>query len=326
MQNAKQKNVVSQFATIASLLCLAALTACGGGDSGNSTASTGSSTTPATTTPPATTPSVNALAFNRMGTDFYTGGATSGIDLGATIDASANITFTHQPIDSLDHSPAFNFTFPSGLAGGSVTASHIFSTNDVAANKNIRILNPNATKTIQNVYWRNIDDASTAGFDLAGYQSDLTTLTWPSSGTATYVGQAFQYISEVSNIPGNTQTARALYSSDVTATVDYAAQKVTFAIAPNPVLIDSSGTPSATDPSKFASTFTYTGITYTALNNGIVYPHLTTGFGLVNGPVPTFFRFFGTSAEELGAYFQFSGPLPNSIEATQILSMALRKQ
>jgi hypothetical protein len=319
MQVTYQKNVVSQLTNIAGLLLLGALSACGGGsDNGNKSSSASQTTTPATT------PVVNTLAFKRMGDDYGTG-EVYGYDLGGTIDASANITFTHTSTSVNDTTAPFNFTFPSGLPGGSVTATNVFSISNTAANKNIQILAPNATKFVQNVYWHNIDNDDTGGFDLPGYQVDATAMTWPSAGTAIYSGKAFQFILEGVSTPGVApRKARTLYSSDVVATVDYAAQKVTVAIAGNPVLIESSGTPTATDPSKFASTFTFTGVNYLALAKNYSGPALTSGFGLQGGG--DLIQFFGPNAEEFGGVFALGGYLSTSTTATQFISMALRKQ
>lgn len=325
MQMVYQKKVASQLANIVGLMCLAALTACGGGGDNNSTANTGNTapTVAAPVTTPVVTPVVNALPFKRMGIDFSTKGVTEGVDLGATIDTSANITFAHQPSGTQDTGPSINFTFASGLPGGSVVASHVFSISNGAANKSIRILAPNATKMVQNVAWRNIDDPTVLGFDLAGYPTDLTAVTWPATGTATYTGTAFQYTMETSNTPGVTSSGRALYTSDVVATVDYAAQTITIAVSGNPVLLESSGTPSVVDPSKFASTLTYTGVSYYALSHTFDSPALRSGLGLGGGS--NMLRFFGPNAEEFGAIFQFGGYL-NSNMATQFIALALRKQ
>ncbi|WP_211464592.1 hypothetical protein [Collimonas silvisoli] len=325
MQMVYQKKIAFQLANVVGLVCLGALSACGGGGDNNSTANAGS-TSPAVTAPvttPVVTPAVNTLPFKRMGIDFSTKGVTEGVDLGATIDTSANITFAHQPSGTQDTGPSINFTFASGLPGGSVVASHIFSISNGAANKNIRILAPNATKMVQNVAWRNIDDPTVLGFDLAGYPTDLTAVTWPATGTATYTGTAFQYTMETSNTPGVTSSGRALYTSDVVATVNYAAQTITIAVSGNPVLVESSGTPSVVDPSKFASTLTYTGVSYYALSHTFDSPALTSGLGLGGGS--NMLRFFGPNAEEFGAIFQFGGYL-NSNTATQFIALALRKQ
>ena len=322
MQNTDRKNADFHLTTIASLVLLCALSACGGGggsDSGN----TSSSNSGSQTTAPATTPVVNTLAFKRMGDDFGSG-EVNGYDLGGTIDAYANITFTHTSTSVNDTTAPFNFTFPSGLPGGSVTATNVFSISNTAANKNIQILAPNATKFVQNVHWHNIDNAHTGGFDLPGYQVDASATAWPASGTAIYSGKAFQSILEGTSSPGVSQEARALYSSDVVATVDYAAQKVTITIAGNPVLIESTGTPTATDPSKFASTFTFTGVTYSALAKNYSGPELTSGFGLHGGG--DLIQFFGPNAEEFGGVFNLGGSLSTFTIASQFISVALRKQ
>ncbi|WP_211451091.1 hypothetical protein [Collimonas antrihumi] len=327
MQPTNQKNAVFQLKNITALMFLGALSACGGGgDNSSGTANAGSNapTVAAPVTTPVVTPVANTLAFTRMGIDFSTKGVTEGVDLGATIDASANMTFVHQPSGTQDTGPGINFTFASGLPGGSVVASHLFSISNGAANKSIRILAPNATKMVQNVAWRNADDPTVVGFDLAGYPTDLTAVTWPATGTATYTGTAFQYTMESSNTPGVTSSSgRALYTSDVVATVDYAAQKITIAVSGNPVLIESSGTPSVVDPGKFASTLTYTGVSYYALNHTFNSPAMTSGLGLGGGS--NMLRFFGPNAEEFGAIFQFGGYL-NSNMAQQFIAVALRKQ
>ena len=336
MQMSNQPNTVFRLKNIVAPMLFGALlgtlSGCGGGgDGGSNTASSGASTQPATTpaVTPAVVPAVNTLPFKRMGMDFTTKGVTTGMDLGATIDASANITFAHQSVGSkgngpsTDNGPSVNFTFASGLPGGSVVASHVFSISNGAANKSIRIAAPNATKMVQNVAWRNLDDPTVVGFDLAGYPTDLTAVTWPATGTATYVGTAFQYTMETSNTPGVTTSGRALYTSDVIAIVDYAAQKITISVSGNPVLIESSGTPSVVNPSKFASTLTYTGVSYYALSHTFDSDALTSGLGLGGGS--NLLRFFGPNAEELGAIFQFGGYL-NSNMASQFISLALRKQ
>ncbi|WP_150118653.1 transferrin-binding protein-like solute binding protein [Collimonas fungivorans] len=322
-----QKNIVSQLTNMAGLLLLGTLSACGGGgDNGNSTGSAGGSTTS-----PVVAPTAAALPFSRMGLDYqfsslqYQSTASrNGRDLGATIDASANITFSHQTSGSQDFPLNYNFTFPSAFPGGSVAASNVFSTSNGAANKDVKILVPNATKTVQNVFWRNISDPNAGGFALPGYQTDLTTLTWPTSGTAIYAGKAFQYVIENSTV-GTAINRFALYSSDVTATVDYAAQTIAIAVAANPVLIDSVNSPSTRDPATFASAITFSGINYSTLNTGYSIPKHSSGMGFSGDGYATVFRFFGANAEEFGGIFEYHS-LPNTFPTTQYISMALRKQ
>jgi len=311
-----------RLTNIAGLMLLATLSACGGG--GSASGEQAIATPDAVVTPPASN-----VTFRRMNFGFTAGkGEDTGIDQGATIDAAANITFVQQIIAG--QPPASNFTFPSGLPGGSVIASHVFSI--ATANKNIMILAPNANKTVQNVFVRNTDDTRQYEFALAGYQTDLAGLTWPASGAATYTGKAFQKIfvdTDPVPQPGWIAGGTGLYSSDVVAKVDYANKKITITVGANPVLIESSGAPLAIDPGKFLSTITFTDVTYAQLNNNRSFPEESTELGLVGGSTLPLLRFFGSNAEEMGGIFIYGGflkGLGSYQRANQMISFALRKQ
>lgn len=301
-------------------ILIAILSACGGSSDGDQ----------ATASPDvAVTPPVSNVTFRRMNFGITAGkGEDTGIDQGATVDASANITFVQQTIAG--QPPASNFMFPSGLPGGSVIASHVFSI--AAANKSIKILTPNATKTVQNVFVRNTDNTGQYEFALVGYQTDLAGLTWPASGTATYTGKAFQEINVVTATdpsPGWIDAGTGLYSSDAVAKLDYANKKITITVGTNPVLIDSRGPPLALDPGRFLSTITFTDVTYAQLNINRNFPEQTSELGLGGGSTLPLLRFFGGNAEEMGGIFPYGGYLKgvtNDQPARQMISFALRKQ
>jgi hypothetical protein len=312
MNTSTQIIAVSRLTKVAGLLLAVTLSACGGGGTSNSPANDQSA---AIDKPP--TPATSPLSFSAMGYGYkvekgepfktYTG-------FNAALDASSNIALT--VLDS-SNANSYSFTFPSGLPGGSVVASHIFSSSNGAANKDVKLLTPSATTTVQNFFWRNTNDPAIGGLAQAGYWSNPENLIWPAFGTATYAGKAFQYLIEADT------SSYSLYSSDVTVSVDYAAKAVAIALAENPVLVDSVGTPKAIDLSKLTTKATLTDISYRTQtkSNASFY----SGLGFMASA--TNIRFYGANAEEFGATLQLWGTLPGTTQhANQFISFALRKQ
>ncbi len=332
MKKNLQNKAVSYLPKIAVLLLISALSACGGGssDSGNSTPVADKDNSP--------TPAVSDAQITRLGLDYLPNGvgrtSDGGDDIGkATVDANGNITLSRNDTNPEGNQFIYNFTFPSGMPGGSIK-TNLFSTTLGGANKEVKILAPNAT-AVQNVFWRNADNPYIGGFAEIGHPTDLSTLAWPASGTATYSGKGFQYLIEYNNgIASN-----ALYTSDVIATVDYAAQTITIVAGANPTLVDSLGNFTAIDPSRLASTFAFTGITYTTLKTeSYSESEITNGLGWSHFSNEAL-GFFGSNAEEFSAVIEFSTPnsgattpftpVPTTAPITaytQYLSLALRKQ
>jgi hypothetical protein len=307
------------------LAVVGALSACGGG---------GGQPDRIAPPPPDDKPSGNATKFGRVGIDvalFSTTptNATGGL-LEATVDSSANITLTdlgHQvPSEPLF---SYNFAFPSGLPGGSVTGN-LFTFTNGAANKVVSILTPSATKFVQNILWRDKNDPAVFGLGAAGYVYQISS-NWPTVGLATYTGKAFQYIVD-SNAADSSATTYALYSSDATAVVDYLANTITIGIAPNPQLINAVGDPAIvnTDPSQFNANYKFPASNsnfFTGSYYHFPLSDMPSGLGLPI--IENALAFYGSNAEEVGGFARYSGGVTTTagpMTRDQFISFALVKQ
>lgn len=325
MQSGIQIKTHSIFSTLAGVALAGVLSACGGGGSEQNLVD-----------PPADNPNnnppVTTTSFSRLGLDVQLFGNTpsdsTGHLLKATVDSDANITFSNS--DPLPDQPVFNynFTFPSGLPGGSVSGN-LFQISNGNANKEIYILTPGATKNVQNVFWRNKDTPTLFGIGLAGYRFLIKPEAWPTSGTATYAGKAFQYIID-SNAQDPAKTTYALYTSEITALVDYSGKAIAIDVTPNPTLINTIGDPAVVnaDPNQFSANY--------KLATSIFSPDSTFSLPLSSPPsglklpfVNNALAFFGNNAEELGGFVRYSGDVttPEGVMTRdQFISFALVKQ
>lgn len=298
------------------------LSACGGGSSSNNSEHDFDQNP----TPPAPTTYFGKLATDVKlftGYDFGMPGSS-----GASIDSSANITLSYN--DPSSTLPSYNFTFPSGLPGGSVSGN-LFTIQNNSQNKEINILTPSLTKTVQNVFWKNIDDPSYFGFSLAGYINYAENQKLPTTGTVTFSGKAFQYIVD-SNESIADKTTYALYVSDATATADYSTNTFTVSIAPNANLIKSIGNPTVinVDPSQFASTYIVTnmehsGLSFQDANSWTTPPRSGLELPARHGAL----SHFGSNAQELAGLIRYSGDVTNPdgpMTRDQFVSFALVKQ
>ncbi|MET3107692.1 hypothetical protein AAKU67_002133 [Oxalobacteraceae bacterium GrIS 2.11] len=297
------------------IITLTSLVSCGGGSNSGS----GSADTPANHDE--IIPVSNG--FTRMGLDVDPSGLRVAGDLGATIDSSANITFQ----TAFNENPQFpySFTFASGLPGGALAGSistNLLSYTLGAANKNVKILAPSQTKYVQNVFWTNADNPSVHGFGAAGYRLNPGTLTWPVSGTATYTGKAFQYVVDTysgstgSGVSPQDNYGFALYTSSVTATVNYATRTMVMNVAPDAVLqnISDNSSMQGVPGNLLAATINLNEIGFSGpyLEYGFT-PYQISGLGLGLDYVDTL-NFFGADAQELAGIVEYSSFVPGSTQ------------
>lgn len=327
MQLAAKVKTRFHVSALAGLIMAGMLSACGGGGSeGSSGGPSGGGNKPVD-------PPVSSTTFERIGLDAQLSSKTpfntsSGV-FSATIDSSANITFTPGPAVEGEPTFNYNFTVPSGLAGGSVSGG-LFHIIKGAAAKDIRLLTPSTTKAVQNIFWFDTNDNSLFGFGLAGYLNKLKSQTWPTSGTAQYIGKAFQYITD-SNPDNPGATTYALFTSDVTATVDYSAKTIAIAVAGHPNLINTIGDPAviSADPNLFAADYQLTTLDLSGESAVQVLSGTmpTSGLGLT--ATDNALGFFGNNAEELGGVIHYNGAVEvplGTIIRDQFISFALIKK
>jgi hypothetical protein len=289
----KKKSVFRRW--VVSLATAAIVSACGGG--------TGDRT-------------VREKSFDRIGLDVYP--YLHVREYGkfiATIDQSANITF-------LSMLPNYEFTFPSGLPGGSASGT-IFQYTDNSANKAVTIASPTDTKSVQNVFWNNTEDPNYFGLSLVGfrYRDESGPLDLQKRGTAFFKGQALQYIIDNSRFP----TTYALFASNATAQVDYSANTYSISIAPNPILLKSVGNPDVINPALFAANYTVTnmnnsGVSTNGPGNWSNPP--ISGLGLLASEERL--AIFGSHSEELAGIITYLTPSEHGRQ--QYISFALAKQ
>ncbi|MCD6027637.1 MAG: hypothetical protein K0R08_2156 [Solimicrobium sp.] len=313
------------------LILVGMLSACGGSGGGEAGQNSLNPVNDPIVTPPIIPPGATT-PFDRLGLDVQlfsnTPSNTTGFQLGATFDSSANITFTNA--EQIPGNPTFNynFTFPSGLAGGSLQGN-LFTISKGAVHKEINILTPSITRNVQNVFWRDSADPSLFGFGLPGYVQKLSAQNWPANGTAKYVGKAFQYIID-STLKTSAVATYALFTSEVTATVDYSAKKIDVVVAPNPQFINSVGNVApAVDLGQIAANYTLTNLDLSGNNfsQSISETQPLSGLGLAVRE--NALGFFGKNAEELGGVIHYSGSITApSLFTTrdQFISFALVKQ
>lgn len=317
-QLSAQLKVPKVLSALTGLVLVGTLSACGGG-SGDSFKQDFSQKP--------VTPVVKTQ-FGRIGMDVKLfGGTQVGILPKASVDTSANITF--QSGDAFSAFGSYNFTFPSGLPGGSI-GGNFFTTDIRASNIALGILTPSKTKNVQNVLWRNNKDLTLFGISLAGYMAKPGETLIPTTGKAIFSGKAFQYFVD-SNATTPASTTYALYTSNVTASVDYAAGTIEIAVAPNPEWIGNVGNADVlnADTTKFATNYTMSGLKFAEesyfQSDAKTLPQSNFGLAqLTNG-----LSFFGNNAEELGGFIHYQGDvsLPaGTVSRDQYISFALVKQ
>jgi len=317
----------STLLTLAGLALVGTLSACGGGSSQASAKSPVPFIDPVI--PPVTT-----TQFDRIGLDVQlfsnTAFNSTGGQLGATLGSGGNITIKNLDQQLPDHPVLnYNFTFSSGSFGGPLKGNLVTFVQG-GIDKEINLLSSGTTKNVQNVFWRGQNDPTLFGFGAVGYAHKLNAKNWPISGTGTFKGKAFQYIVD-SNVASPSDTTYALYTSDVTASVDYLVKTISIAIAPNPTFLNSSGDPAVTtlDQSQLAANYVLTDLNLsgdTAIQR-ISDTQSKSGLGLfVKEDALTF---FGNNAEELGGFVRYSGDVntPKGVMTRdQFVSFSLVKQ
>ena len=329
MQNSQLSKVAlgSPLMRFAGVLLVGALCACGGG--GHSGAATGQ---PDAGVKPAPAPeSDNTIKPVPLGGYSYVTalfGASDSGSVSGSMDASANMTLMRAARENPDLN--YNFTFPSGMPGGVVKSNDLFSLTLGGANKEINILTPSHTQSVQNVFWRDRANQTIAGFAQAGFPTDIHKVTWPESGTATYTGKAFQYLVEHKiKMPATIEAMMpndvryTLYTSDVIAKVDYATKTLKITITPSAHLVNHSGVIPNIKNSQFASYLTYNGISYASRGT-----RQATMSGLKGNLTVDSINFFGPGAEELGGFLRFDGiglDVPTSTKLVHFVSFTLRK-
>lgn len=326
MQSGNYIKTRSTLLTLAGLALFGTLSACGGGGASS----------PAPTTPAANpvVPPVTTTQFDRFGLDVQLFSNTpfnsTGGQLGATLGSGGNITIKNLDQQLPSH-PAFNynFTFSSGIFGGPLKGN-LLTFVQGGIDKEINLLSSGATKNVQNVFWRGKKDPTLFGFGAVGNALKLNTKNWPVNGNGTFKGKAFHYIVD-SNVAAPSSTTYALYTSDVTALVDYSAKTISIAVAPNPTWINSIGEPAVTkaNQNQLSANYTLTNLNLsgeTAIQH-ISATQLQSGLGL---PVKDdALTFFGNNADELGGFVRYSGDVTTStgvMTRDQFISFSLVKQ
>ncbi len=289
-------------------LLLAALSACGGSDNKQQQKQ-------------AEAPAQSGSAiFNRLGWEEFPGGEQINGVLGASVDTSGNITFKQK---SLVPEYNFNFTFGSGLPGSPFSSNYIATTIG-SAHKQIRILSPNITSTVQNVMWSDTLYPNMFGLEIAGYLAKPSQIEWPAGDTISYHGSAFQYVEENDSAnPGETVTE--LLASAVTATLDVVSKKFTVLVDGKITQLEGLDSPlSEKMPAdSFSEVLTLSQLDF----SGDYLRYAVDGIE----PNPKEFHnkfhmgFFGTHAQEFGGIAVIDDPKDSRIHR-KIISFTLRKQ
>ena len=140
-----------------------------------------------------------------------------------------------------------------------------------------------------------------------------------------YKGKAFQYFTEL-NLADANKSGLFLFSSDVTATVDYAAKTLKIEMGPNTQRVGKNPDFAGFIPEDFTSTLNYSAISYSS--RGVVDSTVKTGYGLNQLSVNSI-NFFGPQAQELGGFLQYDCNAcgkPTGYKFQQYISFALVKQ
>ncbi|GGP25035.1 hypothetical protein [Silvimonas amylolytica] len=255
MQSKKQTALMT-LAPLASLLLLAA---CGGGGGGDS------STTSAPTPTPTPAPQTRAagglgIAEVNMGGSgsnpygYVYGSLGSGASSNVSLDANNNISV----IGSLPGSSTqyYKWTSPVALGNTSGISAGKINLTVASQNKSFWIIDSNTLKSVQHVYWTNIDDDQIQGQALVGlFDANWTTLGLPATGTTTYSGHAIETIISRNYDAGYAVIGhdRAVYVVDATATLDNATGAVTVSFGNNPVVLTASTSAPAPTASQLSS-------------------------------------------------------------------------
>jgi len=309
---------LSKWLGIVLIGALGGLAACGGGGSDSQII------IPNTEENVSRKPAQAATVFGGYGYSYQVGGNAMSEPLIATVNSVGEITLK---AESKDY-PELNYDFkvPSGFSGTPFIGGRMLSFSMGNLNKEMKVLAPSATTFVQNVFWRNLDNIAKGGFAQVGYLTDTTKLAWPVAGTAIYQGKAFQYLTEIHASSKNKQVKTFLFSSDITAVVDYAAKTLKIEVAPDGERVDGVENKAGLSPAQFVSSIGYQDFTYAS--RGALQPTLHNGLNLTKLSGDSI-NFFGENAEELGGFLRFDCATckDNAKMKTQLaISFALRKQ
>lgn len=318
MEQVSQRDSTTAPGKFAALVLFGILSACGGGNSGTGGSNDHESVRP-----------VNTL-FTRVGLDVGPDGLQISGDLGASIDSGANVTFKNPDIENQTF--PYNFTFASGLPGGSISNANagLVTVAQPWANKTINILAPGVTRNVQNVFWFNSNNPAVYGFGAAGYLLEPGKTVWPTSGIAQYRGQAFQYVVDSDHV-APAYDGYALLTSEASAVVDYAAKTLVITIGSgatqqwitqNSSVYGLNGRLPATSLNLQELEFTEQYLFYQ------LAPYQKSGLGLGLSYVDTV-NFFGAHAEELAGVVDYSDAALGTSGYTttyQTISFALVRQ
>ena len=272
-----------------------------------------------------------ATQFTRIGIDVDPAGRRVAGDLGATVDASANITFKTAATE--DQAYPYFFTFPSGLPGGSISGADSYTTLLGSANKSVFILAPSLTRFVQNVVWLNQDNESVYGAASAGYLLDPRKIRWPTDGTVHYKGKAIQYV--VDRYPQPENNGYAVYTSEVSATINYASRSMLINVEPgvrNELDMWGNSSMADVDPAQISASLNLTRLNFAGRYLGYEAAAQKNGWGL-GLELSSVVNFFGADAEELAGVVEYSNLArdggkvdPLSPVTYQTISFALVKQ
>ena len=166
----------------------------------------------------------------------------------------------------------------------------------------------------------------------AGYPTDLRKLTWPVTGSSVYKGKGWIYYiqnKKYFSVNANNKFAYALYTADVTVTVDYAGKLLNVLVGPDPQRIEAIGDQAGSLPGYGSvADIRYQGFSYATLampSTTYVNGLNLTGSGFHRGVESI--QFFGARAEEISGLFTYNGKSMSPVETDikQIISFTLPK-
>ena len=310
---------LKQAKYLAPLVLALALAACGGDSGNDAPATAGVTPTPTPTPTPAPVAAQKVVGY---GASSFKSLRASGYnenwgDMSSmTYDGTQGVTAVY---DYHNEDSSYTFTTPFALGAASGLTGTLVSISVGAQNKSFHLLDTNTLKSVQNVFWENIDDTQVQGVAVVGAGgAAYSDLNLPSTGTATYAGHAFQ-VFDLTTSPGY---AKVVYRTDATGVFDYATRTMTVTLGANPQFVESVGSVSSADTSLLAiqPTFVFASNSATSATHA---ENRADGSDQING------NFFGSNGAEFGgALFQQNNPTwagsPNLVSIRT--SFALKKQ